>query len=348
MTQITSIHQTRLPPAFMRENVVAMFSQLCAQYTVGDEVPKDAEILIGELTLLEKQTFPKLRLIIIPHAGVSIPTTISTIISTNYPNLPILNLHHNAVPTAETGLSLLLAAAKQTVLADKELRVGDWSGSSMAHAEGGAEVRMKQVVLRKKRILILGYGRIGKSVAMACKGLGMEVLGIRNRIDAEYEDDLGTKVYPLAQLDSLLPSCTVLFSTLPATPQTKGLIDSYKLGLLPGQAIVVNIGRGAVFVERDLFEALKSKQLFGAGLDVWWSYPPKNEPEKAKNWQPSEFNFGGLDNVVMSPHRGGGLHTPEVEEQRYIDLEEIVRGIKETGWDHLKQHQNLINLTLGY
>ena len=50
----------------------------------------------------------------------------------------------------------------------------------------------------------------------------------------------------------------------------------------------------------------------------------------------------------MSPHRGGGLHTPEVEEQRYIDLEEIVRGIKETGWDHLKQHQNLINLTLGY
>ena len=63
--------------------------------------------------------------------------------------------------------------------ADKELRRGDWSGSSMAHHHGGAEVRMKQVVLRRKRILILGYGRIGRSVAMACKGLGMEVLGIR-------------------------------------------------------------------------------------------------------------------------------------------------------------------------
>ena len=98
---------------------------------------------------------------------------------------------------------------------------------------------------------------------------------LRNRIDAEYEDELGTKVFPLAKLDSLLPSCNVLFSTLPGTPQTKGLMDSRRLGLLPDQAIVINIGRGAVFVEKDLFEALESKKLFGAGLDVWWSYPPR-------------------------------------------------------------------------
>ena len=65
------------------------------------------------------------------------------------------------------------------VRADKELRSGNWSGSSFAHKHGGVEVKMTQVVLKRKRILILGYGRIGKSVAMACKGMGMEVLGIR-------------------------------------------------------------------------------------------------------------------------------------------------------------------------
>ena len=97
----------------------------------------------------------------------------------------------------------------------------------------------------------------------------------RNRITEIYEDDIGTKVHPFADLNSLLPSCNVLFSTLPGTPQTTGLIDSQKLQMLPEQAIVINIGRGSVFVEKDLFEALQSKHLYGAGLDVWWSYPPK-------------------------------------------------------------------------
>ena len=110
---------------------------------------------------------------------------------------------------------------------------------------------------------------------MNIKGMSLAITYPRNRITAEYEDDLGNRVYPLSSLESLLPSCTVLFSTLPGTPHTQGLVDSHKLSLLPHQAILVNIGRGAVFVERDLFEALQSGQLFGAGLDVWWSYPPR-------------------------------------------------------------------------
>ena len=121
-------------------------------------------------------------------------------------------------------------------------------------------------------------------------------------------------------LERLPPTCNVLFSTLPGTTQTNGLIDSHKLGLLPKEAIVVNIGRGSVFVEKDLFDALNSKHLFGAGLDVWWSYP----------------------------HRGGGLHTPEVEEQRYVDLEEIMQEIRKNGWESIKSHPNIYHSSLGY
>jgi len=325
-----------------------MFSSLCSRYTVGNDVPEDVEILIGEVTLLEKFTLPKLKLVIVPHAGVNLPPSTSSLLSSKYPNLPILTLHHNAVPTAETGVSLLLAAAKQIIPGDKELRSGNWRRSSMANHLGVDDVKYRQVVLRRKKILILGYGRIGRSVAMACKGLGMEVLGIRNRIKEEYVDDLGTKVFPLSQMDSLLPSCSVLFSTLPGTPHTTGLVDRHKLGLLPDQALVVNIGRGSTFVEKDLFEALQSKRLFGAGLDVWWSYPPKNEPEKASNWPPSHYEFSSLENVVMSPHKGGGLHTPEVEEQRYEDLEEIIKEIKEAGWENIKNHPNMFDASLGY
>ena len=191
MARISVIHQDRLPPAFIKENVVAMFSKLCTRYTVTGDVPEDVEILIGEPTLLEKQKYSNLKLLIVPHAGVNLPANTAKTILANYPALPILTLHHNAVPTAETGLSLLLATAKQVgrtfnscslrlycikiVRADKELRAGNWSGSSFANKDGaGKEVKMTQVVLRKKRILILGYGRIGKLVGMACKGLGMD------------------------------------------------------------------------------------------------------------------------------------------------------------------------------
>jgi hypothetical protein len=79
-------------------------------------VPEDVEILIGELTLLEKQKYPNLKLFIVPHAGVNLPATTANIISADYPTLPILTLHHNAVPTSESGLSLLLAAAKQVLV----------------------------------------------------------------------------------------------------------------------------------------------------------------------------------------------------------------------------------------
>ena len=85
--------------------------------------------------------------------------------------------------------------------------------------------------------------------------------------------------------------------------------------------------------------------LFSMFFDQLWY---RNDPEKAKNWPPSQFDFGSLDNVVMSPHRGGGLHTPEVEEQRYVDLEEIIRGVTETGWEDIGSHPNIFDATLGY
>ena len=97
----------------------------------------------------------------------------------------------------------------------------------------------------------------------------------RNRVTEEYVDEEGVKVYPVSGLDSFLSSCTVLFCTLPGTADTSGMVDKQMLGKLPETAVVINIGRGQVIVEEDLFEALKNKKLFGAGLDVWWNYPPR-------------------------------------------------------------------------
>jgi len=347
MAEITTIYQDRQPPEFVKEKAYRIISSLCKSYVITGEIPSDVEVIIGEPDLIKKRIFPNLKLVLIPHAGVSISPDTVEMISYNYPNLIILTLHHNAVATAEMGVSLLLSTSKQVVRGDQDLRKGNWSSSSLAHYLGRSQVTRPQLMLSKKKILILGYGHVGKAVAKFCSGLGMEVHGLRKRITEEYKDELGTRVHPLSQLDSLLPSTTVLFSTLPGTSETRGLVDGRRLALLPKEAIVVNIGRASVFIEEDLFTALKENQLYGAGLDVWWTYPPKNEPEKALQWKPSKFDFGSLDNVVMSPHRGGGLHTPEVEKQLYKDMEQILKSVIVNGWDILKQHQNVFDSKSG-
>ena len=93
------------------------------------------------------------------------------------------------------------------------------------------------------------------------------------------------------------------------------------MALLPEGALVINVGRGPVVNEAALFEALQSKRLAGAGLDVWYSYPQKDARQSTP---PSSFDFGGLDNVVLSPHRAGhGLESERLCAE--LLLEALVR-----------------------
>ena len=83
----------------------------------------------------------------------------------------------------------------------------------------------------------------------ACTGLGLNVLGVRASIEKEYVGEGGVTVYPVSCLDVLLPQADVLMVTVPGTASTSGMIDKRRLKLLPRDAIVVNVGRGAVINE---------------------------------------------------------------------------------------------------
>ena len=97
----------------------------------------------------------------------------------------------------------------------------------------------------------------------------------------------------------------VLLCVLPETPETTGLIGARELGLLPRHAILVNVGRGRTIDEEALYMALRDRRIRAAGIDVWYQYP-KGDAERASTL-PSRFPFHELDNVVMTPHRGGWL-----------------------------------------
>lgn len=257
----------------------------------GSEMPDGAHILVSGRPTREHLAAPGLRALIIPWAGL--PTETRELMR-DFPGVAVHNLHHNAAPTAELAVMLLLAAAKFAVRFDSALRRHDWR---IRYERPGATV-----MLDGKTALILGYGAIGRRVAAACRSLGMTTLATRRRLDAPQMDG-ETEVHPAAALHELLPRANAVVICLPHTPQTDGLLGAAELALLPDGAVLVNIGRGPIVDERALYEGLRDGRPHAAGLDVWYSYPP-DEAARA-NWPPSAYPFHELGNVVMSPHRGG-------------------------------------------
>ena len=276
------------------------------QLTSGSDIPDDTNIIIGGRPTREQlAACPDLRAIIVPWAGM--PENTRELLR-DFPQVTLHNLHHNAAATAEMALALLFAAAKFIVPLDQKLRANDWSPRYAPS---------RSIGLEGKTALIIGYGQIGQRVGRVCHALGMTVIATRrNRIE---QDDVA-EVHPTSDLPQLLPHAQMLIVTAPLTPETKGLIGERELAALPRGAILVNVGRGAIVDEGALYHALKNGQLAAAGIDVWYNYP-KDEASQA-NTPPSQYPFGELDNVVLSPHRGGD--DKDIDVARMRDLAELL------------------------
>lgn len=263
--------------------------------SAGPELPAPPTyrvLVAGRPSREELEASPHLTTLIIPWAGL--PADTRTLLA-DFPHIAVHNLHHNAAPTAELAVTLLLAAAKFVVRYDSALRAGDWR---IRYVRPGPSL-----LLEGKTAMVLGYGAIGKRVARSLRSLGMHVLATRRRATAPYETENGVTVHPAGELAVLLPRANAVIICLPHTPETDGLLDAEALALLPPNSVLVNIGRAQIVAEQALYEALRDGALHAAGLDVWYSYPP-DEAARAYH-RPSAYPFHELDNVIMSPHRGG-------------------------------------------
>lgn len=273
--------------------------------------PAETEILIGGRPLREDlEACPDLRMLIVPYAGIPEATRELML---EYPQVAVHNLHHNAAAAAELAIGLFLATAKRLIPADRALRTGDWS---IRYADAG------DLLLEDRTALILGLGAIGRRVARACRGLGMKALAVRRRPDLPLlRADENVEVRGTDSLLALLPRADALFVTLPLTPATRGLLGERELALLPAGSILVNVARGPIFGEKALYDALSAGRI-GAGLDVWYNYP--RDLDQRTSTFPSTYPFHELDNVVLSPHRGGAFNRPELETLRIEHLARLV------------------------
>ena len=184
------------------------------------------------------------------------------------------------VSVAEHAMALLLAAAKDVPARTEEIRRGVFDQGVMNRALAGATV------------LILGMGGIGAEIARRCKAFDMRVVGV-SRSGRRVP---GGPTARLSDLPRLLLDADFVVLALPLTQETIGVIDRDALGRMKETAVLVNVARGKLIVEDDLFEHLRSHPEFRAALDVWWAYPD------GPTGRPFHRPFHELPNVVMTPH----------------------------------------------
>lgn len=184
--------------------------------------------------------------------------------------------NHEAV--AELTLALLFAVTKSIVVNDAEVRAGRWP-------------RQLLIPLRTRTIGLLGLGRIGRSVALRARALGMQVLAHDKFPPQSFVAQHGVE---LVDFETLLARSDVISIHSPLTPETQGLFNKTTFSQMKPGAILLNTARGKIVVEADLLAALESGHLRGAGLDVF-----EQEPPSAHN------PLFASPRVVVSPHLAG-------------------------------------------
>jgi phosphoglycerate dehydrogenase-like enzyme len=245
----------------------------------------EAEIVVGHIWRTGFPPAPRLRLLQSVAAGLDLLDTAAV-----PKGVTICNVFGHEPAIAEYVIMTMLVLTHRLFEAVTAFRAGSW----VASPQFGGGSPHGEVLGRT--IGIIGYGRIGREVAERAAGLKCCALAA-NRSPVTDPAPAET-VYPLAELDRMLPLCDTVLIACALAPETKGLIDARRLALMKPGALLINIARAAIVDEDALYAALKDGQLGGAALDVWWQYPTLAEPKR----RPSRRPFHELPNVLITPH----------------------------------------------
>ena len=186
-----------------------------------------------------------------------------------------------SISPAEHIMFMLLNIAKGMNLYDNAVRNKKFN--SIMHMEKNT------FELSNKKILIVGFGRIGKKLIKRCLGFEMKVYAYDPYVDKKTIESFGG--IKVDKLEDGLKDVDILSLSVPLTEKTLNMINLEKMKMMKKNAIIINTSRGAVVNEKDLNEALNSGILFGAGLDVFEKEPPDNDNPLLKNKK-----------VILSPH----------------------------------------------
>ena len=186
----------------------------------------------------------------------------------------------NAVAVAEHVMFMLLNISKRKDMYDKTVKSGRFNDRNKLP---------KTIELWNKNILIMGFGRIGKSLIKRCIGFEMNVYVYDPFVSKEEIESLGGK--KIEDLKEGVKKMDALTLHIPLNEKTKNIINYDVLKNMKKNCIIINASRGGIINENDLNKSLNENRIFGAGLDVFDTEPPDNDNPLLKN-----------DKTFLSPH----------------------------------------------
>ena len=169
------------------------------------------------------------------------------------------------------------------------------------------EVAKQMIQLKSKTVGIIGFGSLGRAIAKKAKAFDMKVIATRRlQKKIEYKKTVD-ELIPVSNMSHLLKNSDFIVIACPLTPLTKCMISKKEFSQMKSSAFVINIARGAIINEAALIDALESKTIAGAALDVFDIEPlPKESPLFA------------LNNVFLSPHISGNF--PEYQHEVVVQF----------------------------
>jgi D-3-phosphoglycerate dehydrogenase / 2-oxoglutarate reductase len=188
----------------------------------------------------------------------------------------------NSPSVAEHAVFMMLTLAKRAYEMDSIVKGNKWA----------ARLGMLPYDLFGKTVLIVGFGRIGTRTAKRCLAMEMNVLVYDPYKSAADIKAAGCE--PVGNLDAGLPRADFVSIHCPKNPETVGMFNAARFKLMKPTAYLINTARGGIVDEKALHEALVSKRLAGAGLDVFEQEPP-----------PAGHPLLALSNVITAPHVAG-------------------------------------------
>jgi len=204
--------------------------------------------------------------------------------------------------TADIAFALLLAAGRRIVESERYIREGKWKTWHPSMLLG--------MDLAGKTLGIVGFGRIGRAVAKRAVGFGLRIIFYSPSAEPEFG------AIKMNSLDELLKQADFVSVHTPLNQNTRHLVNADFLSKMKSNAVLVNTSRGPVVDQTALYEALKTRQIFAAGLDV-------TDPEPL----PLESPLLTLENCVILPHIGSASEHTRNEMAR-LAAENLIAGLK--------------------
>jgi D-3-phosphoglycerate dehydrogenase / 2-oxoglutarate reductase len=193
----------------------------------------------------------------------------------------------NTVATAELTFGLMLALARHIPQSNTSLKAGKWDRKKYVGTE-----------LRGKTLGIVGFGRVGRAVALRARAFEMDVVAYDPFIPQDVAIDLGAA---LVDLDTLFDKADFITLHALITDETHGMINSANIAKMKDGVRIINAARGPLINDVDLAQALQSGKVAGAAVDVYEQEPP-----------PADHPLIGLDNVIDTPHLGASTDDAQV------------------------------------